>query len=244
MARNLKEKFYPESRFGGFTDIDGTIAFYNRVNALIHPMDTVLDIGCGRGAFLEDSNTYRKNLRNLRGKVKEVIGIDVDPAGEGNPGIDSFKRIEAEGEWPIEEGSIDLAVSDWVLEHVSNPKLFFRECSRVLKAGGYLCMRTTNKWGYIAIGARVLPKSWQGRMIRQMQEGRKEEDIFPAYYRCNTRGEIKKMMRKYGFKGVVYGYDAEPRYFSNSFFGYAALRFYQSVCPSIIKSAFFIYVKK
>jgi len=29
------ETFYPESRFGGFTQIDGTVAFYSRVQALV-----------------------------------------------------------------------------------------------------------------------------------------------------------------------------------------------------------------
>jgi len=29
------DKHYPESRFGGFSDIDGTVTFYSRVNALL-----------------------------------------------------------------------------------------------------------------------------------------------------------------------------------------------------------------
>jgi hypothetical protein len=28
MADPLKQRFYPESRFGGFTGVDGTVAFY------------------------------------------------------------------------------------------------------------------------------------------------------------------------------------------------------------------------
>lgn len=46
-----KERFYPEARFGGFTDIDGTIAFFNRVNSLIETSSVVLDVGCERGAY-------------------------------------------------------------------------------------------------------------------------------------------------------------------------------------------------
>jgi hypothetical protein len=44
----LLERFYPETRFAGFTHIDGTIAFYTRVNALLKRTDVVLDIGQGR----------------------------------------------------------------------------------------------------------------------------------------------------------------------------------------------------
>ena len=46
--------FYPESKFGGFTDINGHIVFYTRVNALIASASVVLDVGCGRGAYGED----------------------------------------------------------------------------------------------------------------------------------------------------------------------------------------------
>ena len=52
---DFKERFYPESRFGGFTDIDGTVVFYLRVNSLINASSTVLDFGCGRGAYDEDT---------------------------------------------------------------------------------------------------------------------------------------------------------------------------------------------
>ncbi len=49
-----QERFYPESRYGGFTDIDGTVAFFARVNALLRPSFTVLDFGCGRGSHIDD----------------------------------------------------------------------------------------------------------------------------------------------------------------------------------------------
>jgi len=38
-----EEIYYPEFRFGGFTDIDGTIIFYSRVNSLLDSSFTVLD---------------------------------------------------------------------------------------------------------------------------------------------------------------------------------------------------------
>ena len=43
MTDRLKERFYSESRFGGFTNIDGTVAFYLRVNTLAASKDVVLD---------------------------------------------------------------------------------------------------------------------------------------------------------------------------------------------------------
>ncbi len=63
---NQKERFYPEAKFGGFTDIDGTVAFFNRVNSLLDSSFVVLDVGCGRGAYNEDPVPLRKSLENSK----------------------------------------------------------------------------------------------------------------------------------------------------------------------------------
>ena len=89
----LKDMFYPEKRFGGFSDIDGTVVFYNRINVLLKKTDTILDIGCGRGAWVGDKVAFRRELRALKGKVEKVIGIDVDPAGADNPCLDQFLQL-------------------------------------------------------------------------------------------------------------------------------------------------------
>ena len=46
-------RFYPESAAGGFSRNDGTVAFYQRVQALLRPDSVVIDFGAGRGQFLE-----------------------------------------------------------------------------------------------------------------------------------------------------------------------------------------------
>jgi len=122
---NYKERFYPEAKFGGFTDIDGTVAFYNRVNSLLDPSFVVLDAGCGRGAYKEGPESLSKNLRNLKGKVAKVIGIDVDQGARENPFLHEFHLIQGDS-WPVESNSIDLIVCDFVLEHIANPDQFFR----------------------------------------------------------------------------------------------------------------------
>ncbi|MBP8910930.1 MAG: class I SAM-dependent methyltransferase [Phycisphaerae bacterium] len=151
---NSKEKFYPETKFGGFTDIDGTVTFFNRVNSLLKPSFVVLDVGCGRGAYSEDSVPLRKNLRILKGKVAKVIGVDVDQAAKDNPFLDEFHLIQGY-KWPIDDNSIDLIVCDNVLEHIEEPKRLFSEIARVLKDGGFLCIRTANRWSYIALGSTL-----------------------------------------------------------------------------------------
>lgn len=94
--------FYPESRFGDFTDIDGTIVFYTRVNSLIKPSFIVVDFGCGRGSYKDDPVVIRRQLRILKGKVYKVIGLDIDPAAVENPFIDEFYLLKSDnGHCPI-----------------------------------------------------------------------------------------------------------------------------------------------
>ncbi|MFU8771779.1 MAG: SAM-dependent methyltransferase, partial [Anaerolineales bacterium] len=88
---DYKSIFYPESRFGGFSNVDGTIAFYQRVNSLIDLETIVIDVGCGRGAYQDDPIPYRKQLRELRHNCSRVIGIDVDPSAKDNPFVDEFR---------------------------------------------------------------------------------------------------------------------------------------------------------
>ena len=71
----LINNYYPESKFGGYTDIDGTVVFYNRVNAILNPTDTLLDLGCGRGEYQDDEVEFRRDLRIFKGKVSRVIGL-------------------------------------------------------------------------------------------------------------------------------------------------------------------------
>jgi 2-polyprenyl-3-methyl-5-hydroxy-6-metoxy-1,4-benzoquinol methylase len=53
MAKSIADVVYPERRFGGFSRVDGTIAFYTRIAGLLNETTRVLDIGCGRGQVSE-----------------------------------------------------------------------------------------------------------------------------------------------------------------------------------------------
>jgi SAM-dependent methyltransferase len=216
----MQEKFYPETLFGGYTDIDGTVAFFSRVNTLLDPSFVVLDVGCGRGEYDEDPVSVRKDLRILKGKVAKVIGIDVDEGAKDNPFLDEFHLI-SDGPWPVESNSVDLIVCDNVMEHVENPDQLVAEFCRVLKKDGYLCLRTPNRWNYISLVATLVPNKYHSKVTSFAQEGRKEEDVFPTFYRCNSSQKLKNIMKKNGFDSVVYTFEAEPSYLSFSWIAYA-----------------------
>jgi SAM-dependent methyltransferase len=239
----LRERFYPEVRFGGFTDADEFVKFYTRVHALLEPGFTALDIGCGRGAHSEDPVKLRRDLETLRGKCRRVIGIDVAGASRDNPLIDEFRQITAD-RWPVDDAEIDLAISDSVLEHVPNPDDFFAECRRVIRPGGYLCLKTPNVLSYFGLAARLVPNRHHAATVQFAQENRKAEDVFPTYYRCNTVGAVKRALTRHGFVAHVSGHEPEPNYlaFNRLLYGFGVL--HQRLAPRRLQNVVLAFAQK
>jgi 2-polyprenyl-3-methyl-5-hydroxy-6-metoxy-1,4-benzoquinol methylase len=232
-------KHYPESAFGAFTRVDGTIAFFSRVNSLLSPTANVLDVGCGRGEYVDDSNTFRRGLRVLRGKCALVLGIDVDPIGEMNGSLDAFRLIDSP-RWPVEDNSIDVCVCDHVVEHVEDIEMFFSECSRVVRPGGYICIRTPNAWSYLALASRLVPNKYHSQVLNKVQFARLAQDVFPTLYRCNTVGSMTRQLRRSGFsESCVYTHDPEPAYLNFSAFAYRLGVWHQKLAPAPFKTVLF-----
>ena len=234
--------FYPESKFGGFTDVDGTIAFYSRVNALLAAPSVVLDFGCGRGSYQQDAVPFRLQLRVVKGKVARVIGLDVDPTAQENPFVDDFRLLRPGQAWPVEAGSIDLVLSDYVLEHLPDPEQFFAESMRALRRGGNLCIRTPNVLSYFGVISWLVPTKHRDRFLGVAQPDR--EEAFPTLYRCNTIWRLRRVMAKHGFDHVVYGYEAEPSYLNFSKFFYALGVLHQKLAPKMFRLNIFAFGRR
>jgi SAM-dependent methyltransferase len=238
-----KSKYYPESKFGGFSDVDGTIAFYTHINALARSDSIILDVGCGRGAWLNDPVIFRRDLRRLKGKCQKVIGLDVDPQAAQNLSINEFHLLTGDN-WPIPDSTIDICVCDYVLEHIQTPEHFFSECRRVLKAGGILCIRTTNLLSYFGIIAKLVPNRAHIRILHQAKEQVREQDIFPTYFRCNTIHLLRQYLSTNNFDHTVFGYEAEPGYLSFSRFTYYMGVLHQKFAPRGFRIGIHAFARK
>jgi len=243
-SSSLMERYYPECKFGGYSRVDGTVAFFTRVQALARPEMVVLDVGCGRGAAADRFHEHPwERCRVLKGRCKKVIGIDVAPVGHTNPLVDEFRRIEGE-QWPVETASIDLLVSDAVLEHVPSPDQFFAECQRVVKPGGVICIRTPNRWSYISIAARLVPNRFHGRIVEKVQPGRESKDVFPTYYRANTLRALRRLMAAHQFEGCVYRHIAEPSHLRFSRLAFAFGVFMHRWLPQAMWPVIFLFARR
>lgn len=245
-SQAIRQRHYPEVAYGGFSEADGALRFYGRIRALLRPEHVVLDIGCGRGAKLDDPVAARREVQNLKGQCQRVIGIDVDTAGQANATLDEFRLLADPGDpWPVESASIDLAFSDYVMEHVPDPAAFLREAARVLKPGGILCLRTPNALGYAGLATQLIPNALHGRLLGKVQEERQTRDVFPTLYRCNTVWALRGALARQGFKDVVvYGYDAEPAYLSFSDITYRIGLLLHRLAPSFLRTTLFAFARR
>ncbi len=86
---------------------------------------TVLDFGCADLPY------------------RDAFGADVDYLAADLPGnARANVTIADDGTVDVEDASVDVVLSTQVLEHVTDPTLYLRECERVLRPGGRLLLTT------------------------------------------------------------------------------------------------------
>lgn len=113
----------------------------------------ILDIGCGDGRLIVYLETALPYL--FPGALFEVHGFDVADHGVQTagyfsqtiarleaelPGIDWGRRLHLLSErdsWPYTSGSLDVVVSNQVMEHVDDHDRFYAEMARVLAVDGF-----------------------------------------------------------------------------------------------------------
>ena len=244
MSATYEAIYYPESSYGGFTGVDGTLAFYLRVNALITPASRVLDFGCGRGCYGEDPVELRRQMRILRGKCAYVAGADIGEDAAQNPYLDEVRLFRPGEAVPYPDASFDVLLADCVVEHLPDPDAFFVEARRLLKPGGQLCLRTSNVLSYFGLASLLVPASRREQVLRRTRPDRKDEDSFPTLYRCNTVFAIRRALEAGGFSGVAFGHESEPRYLGFSRIAYHFGVWHQRWAPGFLRPAIFAFATR
>lgn len=243
-SNDLKRRYYPEVNIGGFSHVDGTVVFFSHLAAIVRPTDIILDFGAGRGApFLEDTVIYRRNLGNFKGRCQHLDGCDIDPAVLDNPFVDEAKLIRNGEPLPYENDRFDLIVARFVFEHLESPNLVVQELLRITKPGGIIAATTPNKWGYIAMAARLVPNRYHARVLSKIQTARKEEDIYATFYRLNTRRALEKA---FGDQAELFiaPKASEPAYHFGNPTVYRLLKFANKHLPDRLMPLYDVYARK
>lgn len=234
----------PEIAAGGYARDDAGVAFFQRVNALVEPEWTVIDLGAGRGEQLQGCQNKRKRLLRLQGKADRVVGLDVDDAIMHHPFLDERHVITIGESWPLADASADMIVSDWVLEHVGDPAGLVAEAHRVLKPGGWFCAHTPNKWSYVGLFAQLIPNSLHDTVLKRMWPDRKEQDIFPTVYRMNTLADLRRHFDGGSWDHFSYHYNSMPKYHGNSSILFNLIGLFTKLAPRKISTDLMVFIRK
>jgi SAM-dependent methyltransferase len=239
-------RLYPEIHAGGFTRCDQRVIFFARVNALLRKDMTVLDFGAGRGIWNEIETGFKRDLTSLKGKCKTVIGADIDPAVLNNQLLDEPILLPGSGSIPLPNRSVDMIVSWAVLEHLSDPTGTVAELDRILRPGGWFCAWTPNKWGYVSVGARLVPNKLHARVLRYVlpTSKRRESDVFPTYYRINTLRELKRCFPGPRFEHFSYRLSGAPSYNANSLIIASVIDIATKLAPNYFAQSIHVFIRK
>lgn len=164
-----------------------------------------LDIGCGHGIALDRAATGR-----IRAAVDELWGIEPDPGVSQPEAITHFEHATMETS-KVPAGSIDVAYSCLVMEHVVDPVPFMRAIARCLKPGGVYIGMTINARHYFARITRTIRALRADEAILRLVRGKQnvEEYHYPVAYKLNSERTISRICREAGLEAPEFAY-AEP----------------------------------
>jgi len=225
------EAFYPESSWRR----DGTRDFFHLLKE--HTNGKILEIGAG------PANTTSDYLKTLG----ELHGIDVDPEVLSNRALTtSAVFIET---FPFADGTFDSCVSNYVCEHLDDPRKHLDEVWRVLKPSGTYVFRTPNRFHYTAVVSRLTPHSFHLKTANRLRaiEG---HDPYPTRYRLNSRARIQLLAAGAGFHlQHVRLVEREPSYGMSSRVLFLTFTAYERLINSAemfasLRSSLFVVLRK
>lgn len=111
------------------------------------------------------------------GRTGSVISLDVVDTRKEDPGNDF--RLITDDSLPIEDGSVDVVVTNHVIEHVGDrgdQLQHLAEIRRILVPGGRCYLSTPNRWAPVENHFKLpllgwLPPSWRDGYVRAARRG-------------------------------------------------------------------------
>ncbi len=238
------ERMRPEMAAGGYARDSSEMSYYLRINSLLNPSMTIVDLGAGRGTQLLGPKSFIGDLMKFQGKVQKVIGLDVDGAVADHPFLDEYHVFDPAKPYPLADNSADLIAADWVLEHIADPKMAAHEIFRVLKPGGWFCARTPNRFGYVALAASLVPNSLHTAVLKRVWPEREVEDVFPTVYALNTLGAINRHFGSDRWRNCSYTINSTPKYHANRTLLFNLVGAYQSIMPPPLRTDLHVFLCK
>lgn len=157
---------------------------------------TLLDIGCG-GGFDGDARMQQELARS----AGVYIGIEPDPAIKLGSHFTQVHRCHFE-DAPIPPRSVDVAFAVMVLEHLTEPKIFWDKLGEILSPGGVFWGFTVDARHWFCLASLWLKNLrvkdlYLHRLLRH-ENGDEDYQNYPVYYRANSPSQVLPHVRPFG----------------------------------------------
>jgi SAM-dependent methyltransferase len=150
-----------------------------------------LDAGCGR----------QSQLKPFRKRLERFIGVDLHKPSRELRWLDEFVIADVCREpSAFGDGSFDVALSSFTVEHFDDPAAAFRTLSGWLKPGGWLVITTVNRRHPFVDGYLSLPDAARARIQPIVKAT--EADAHPLVGACNTPSALLAALSEAGFEQV------------------------------------------
>ncbi len=153
--------------------------------------NVLVDVGCGGGQL----------WRYLGRKFAKYIGVDGVLYEDLPPEIEFHYHDFDSGHIPLPTGAGDVVVAVETIEHLENPRPFFRDLSRLTRPGGWLILTTPNQLSLLSILTLIFKKQFNAF-----------QDVhYPAHLSALLEVDLKRIATECGLQDVQIEYSCKGR---------------------------------
>jgi SAM-dependent methyltransferase len=169
---------------------DGTTEFHELCRAHTAPGARILEVGAG------PTNPTSAFLSSLG----ELHGLDVSDEARDNVHLRTV-AIVRNNKYPHPNEAFDVVVSNYVVEHVTDPATHLSEIYRVLRPGGRYVFRTPNLLHYVALASWLTPHRVHVLLANPLRNMPSDShDPWPTAYAMNTPTAVRRHTGRAGFE--------------------------------------------
>jgi SAM-dependent methyltransferase len=149
---------------------------------------SALDAGCGR----------LSQLRPFRRRLSRFVGVDIHQPTRPLRWLDEFHVADlCRDADTFPEGTFDLALSSFTVEHFADPLAAFRIIHGWLRPGAWLVITTVNRAHPFVNAYLSLPTELRGRAQKVVKAS--DGDAHPLVGACNTPSDLRAGLREAGY---------------------------------------------
>jgi 2-polyprenyl-3-methyl-5-hydroxy-6-metoxy-1,4-benzoquinol methylase len=139
---------------------------------------TLLDVGCGAGHLWP----------YLRDRFDRYLGADV-VRFDGLPEDAEFFQVDLDsGRVPVADARVEVVVAAETIEHLENPRAFFRELTRLARPGGWVVVTTPNQLSWLSKLTLVVKNQFNAF----------QDSCYPAHLTALLEVDLRRMAAECG----------------------------------------------